>query len=355
MNRTPKPCAWASNGFHSLGFFWQSGLPAVCTRHPLYVPISLPCRILRDTIARNMTCFDWGRIAVAVQEGLNQALDFKQLIQNGFYPAADAADDLFHLASQFGDGAVQILCSGGLFGAIRVDCLLKEKRTFTWNYGAGTQLEFDATQRSIRCFNGHTPRQLEVSGQVSLLILIMRPSLLPDKYRANIEQSFYLLDESYPIPGAVAICNQMMQAPCEPGSELYYEAKMKELLYSIYSWYTKGDCARQLAHHERQSLLAVEGYLAQHYTQPLSIDKCSQLACMSRSMLSRLFKSVYGMSMSKYLQTLRIDHAKQLLRTSSYTISEIAHMSGYKRHSSFSIIFKKIVGMSPQEYRNTYP
>ena len=65
----------------------------------------------------------------------------------------------------------------------------------------------------------------------------------------------------------------------------------------------------------------------------------------------KLFKSFYGISPLKYINNLKITHAKELLASGMYSVTEAALQSGYIDMSYFSREFKKASGNSPKYYR----
>jgi AraC-like DNA-binding protein len=64
----------------------------------------------------------------------------------------------------------------------------------------------------------------------------------------------------------------------------------------------------------------------------------------------KIFKSIYGVSPIKYINNLKIEHARELIESQMYSISEAAFHSGYSDSSSFSRDFKKHFDMTPGEY-----
>ena len=74
---------------------------------------------------------------------------------------------------------------------------------------------------------------------------------------------------------------------------------------------------------------------------------------LNPSYFSNLFKAEMGMNFSEYLMKIRMEKAMQLLRNPKIRIYEIGSMVGYEDAVSFGRAFKKFVGMSPKEYRNT--
>ena len=69
--------------------------------------------------------------------------------------------------------------------------------------------------------------------------------------------------------------------------------------------------------------------------------------------LGRLFKAKTGQTISEYCNSRKIGNAKQLLKHSRLSISDIAAQTGFNNVTYFNRTFKKITGKSPQEYRRT--
>ena len=72
---------------------------------------------------------------------------------------------------------------------------------------------------------------------------------------------------------------------------------------------------------------------------------------MSTSRLSVLFKERTGQSFTKYLINYRMEKAEELLLTTDDQIKQISLQVGYEDYSQFVKMFRKMVLMSPQEYR----
>jgi two-component system response regulator YesN len=85
--------------------------------------------------------------------------------------------------------------------------------------------------------------------------------------------------------------------------------------------------------------------------QDLSREAVASHVFLNPDYLTRIFKKETGMSLSDYLQTTRIDYAKELLAGTGQSVSDIAIASGYSNLSYFSTIFKKATGMNPVDYR----
>lgn len=91
--------------------------------------------------------------------------------------------------------------------------------------------------------------------------------------------------------------------------------------------------------------------LAERCCEALGVGDVAEALGLSKNYFGQLFKSETGSTVSEYLNLLRIDQAKKLLRQTNLKIYEIAYKIGFSDHFYFSIVFKKLVGISPKEYR----
>jgi two-component system response regulator YesN len=96
----------------------------------------------------------------------------------------------------------------------------------------------------------------------------------------------------------------------------------------------------------------IVSYVEKYYMEELSLEKLSNVFFLSREHISRKFKQKTGMLLSKYVTKLRTDQAKRWLRETEKSIYSISLMLGYQDEKYFSKLFKKVVGMTPFEYRN---
>lgn len=92
-------------------------------------------------------------------------------------------------------------------------------------------------------------------------------------------------------------------------------------------------------------------YITTYHNQPLTMEKLSKEFNYSVSTLSHLFKKNSGLSISEYIEKLRLDEAKWLLRSSTLTIQEISDLLGFCNPAYFSTVFKKKYNISPKAYK----
>ena len=95
-------------------------------------------------------------------------------------------------------------------------------------------------------------------------------------------------------------------------------------------------------------------YVTQHYAEDITLNIVAQQVCLSPAYLSTLFKSETGCSFIKYLQKVRMDQAKKLLKTSKMRVSDIAEAVGYRDLKFFNKVFLSETTVTPSEYRKYY-
>ncbi len=107
------------------------------------------------------------------------------------------------------------------------------------------------------------------------------------------------------------------------------------------------------ANHLRSMLIQqAKAYTDEHYSEAeLQMNQVAKRFNLSPSHFSTVFKHEIGESFRDYLNNLRIDHAKELLRTTNLKVAEVAYRSGYHDSHHFSTFFKKKTGISPHQFR----
>jgi two-component system response regulator YesN len=93
-------------------------------------------------------------------------------------------------------------------------------------------------------------------------------------------------------------------------------------------------------------------YINEYYSKELTLNEIANVVNLNPAYFSSLFNNVVNVTFSNYLMCLRIYKAKILLKETNDKIYEIAEEVGYKNSYYFNRIFKKIVGITPVEFRN---
>jgi len=92
-------------------------------------------------------------------------------------------------------------------------------------------------------------------------------------------------------------------------------------------------------------------FIQQHHDEPLSRQEIADTIGVSKDYLGRIFQQELGLSPWEYLIRYRVLRAKELLRTTSYSVAEVATRVGFDTATYFSHIFRREVGCSPRAFR----
>lgn len=92
-------------------------------------------------------------------------------------------------------------------------------------------------------------------------------------------------------------------------------------------------------------------YLHQHYSENIALKTMAGMVAMEEHYLSRLFKQKAGQSFVNYIQMLRVEKAKLLLKQTELSICEIGLNTGFPSENYFVKTFKKWCGKTPGHYR----
>lgn len=101
----------------------------------------------------------------------------------------------------------------------------------------------------------------------------------------------------------------------------------------------------------RQAMREVLDYLEAECYRPITLEEAAQHAHMSLYHFSRTFKSTTGMSLTAYLNSIRIDKAEELIRTTGLTMLDIALECGFGNVRTFNRAFRQFRGRAPSSLR----
>ncbi len=141
------------------------------------------------------------------------------------------------------------------------------------------------------------------------------------------------------------------------------------LLASIVAALTRADkhlavlrCLRNIQAMEQEKHIAkaetknkavsmVLDYIHSNYDRDIGLSDLAQAADLTPAYLCNLFKECVGMSYIKYLTSVRLDRAKQMLQSGEKAM-RVSEKVGYSDYHYFCRVFKKCTGMTPNEYKD---
>src|SRR6266403_367976 len=106
---------------------------------------------------------------------------------------------------------------------------------------------------------------------------------------------------------------------------------------------------------ETTSMTRARQFIEDHQAEPLALGRIAQVANISRHYFCKMFKKATGMNFIDYLSRVRVEKSKTLLLNPNSTISEAAFASGFQSMTNFNRAFRRIVGHSPTQFRESLP
>lgn len=105
---------------------------------------------------------------------------------------------------------------------------------------------------------------------------------------------------------------------------------------------------------DEQPIRIAKRYITENYASQLSLDEVALLVNLNPNYFCVLFKKITGKNFNEFLTECRLEEARNLLRTTTLNLTQIAGKVGYKDPKYFSQLFTKHVGLKPKEYRRLY-
>ncbi len=95
-------------------------------------------------------------------------------------------------------------------------------------------------------------------------------------------------------------------------------------------------------------------YIKSNYSRKISLDDIAAYVYLSRSYVSSIFREATGQTLTAYMNGVRVEKAKQLLKNPAVPLSDISDLCGFEDQSYFTKVFKKLTGISPKKFRGQH-
>jgi AraC family transcriptional regulator, exoenzyme S synthesis regulatory protein ExsA len=189
---------------------------------------------------------------------------------------------------------------------------------------------------------------------------------VPDSYIRNfVHQNAALINR----PVDAVTSNQIMPVRVDPVMVAFYnsvipyfntsakpnedllELKFRELLLNIVSNTANNELIRYFQGLGVTPAANLQTIMDDNCLYNLQLEDYARLCCRSLSSFKRDFQAAYNMTPHRWLMQKRLQHARQLLRSTDKAVSDIAFDCGFENNSHFSRIFKERYNISPLQYR----
>ncbi|HKP70782.1 MAG TPA: helix-turn-helix domain-containing protein [Pyrinomonadaceae bacterium] len=106
--------------------------------------------------------------------------------------------------------------------------------------------------------------------------------------------------------------------------------------------------------HEDEAIREAQEFIETNYTARITVGELADRFAIGRRSLERRFKAATSNSINEYVQRVKIEAAKRSFESSRKNITEVMFDVGYTDTKAFRMVFKKVTGLTPIEYRNKY-
>ena len=203
-----------------------------------------------------------------------------------------------------------------------------------------------------RFWTPHTETRIEI--HFGNRVLDRHPGIRPLLGRLLQNRSTVLLrPPSFVMSQWIALCRQMQMLEATPYAG---ECLLEALLYLLTDHLPPA--RRQSGEHHATSYISeVVRYIAEHLSEKLTAPMLADAFFVSRDKLNRDFKQYTSVTLGKFISTVRLERAKELLETREQhklSIKEISEACGFESDVYFYSFFKQSVGVTPRQYEEDY-
>lgn len=175
-------------------------------------------------------------------------------------------------------------------------------------------------------------------------------------YLSTLQHKFCKDDKPYIIKASEEIehiFSELYKVPSKIRKD-YFRIKIFELLLYLDALEYDDQSMEKPYFYKNQveKVKAIQKLITENMLKHYTIEELSEKFDMSQTALKTCFKTVYGRPIFSYMQNYRINMAATMLKKGEKKVSEIAGDVGYESQSKFTSAFKKIMGITPLEYRN---
>ena len=223
---------------------------------------------------------------------------------------------------------------------------------------AGEQLSYDTLHRIILSeYSNYFINQIQVYNRNKINEKLLEMHRFFNESSCSVDEIKSIITDLY-----INIFMQLMlkfntSSPAfSLDSESIYYIRNSSFLYEVTDFISaRFDLVMTATgHSSRDSIIEdVIYYIEHNYSQNLTLESIAPIFGYNSSYLGKIFHRKTGMRLSAYLDTVRIEHAKNILESSKFQVYRVAEMVGYRNVDYFHIKFKKHTGMSPLDYRKT--
>lgn len=180
---------------------------------------------------------------------------------------------------------------------------------------------------------------------------LLRSQIATDKIKGICVN--YMIGVKEKLTAIYTECKDVFQSDEVLIDAIYDQATLHEVMYHMAKMFKVA--SNQICDNSTENTLKrILNYINNNYHKDLKLELLGKLFNYNSAYLGKVFKQKTGCNFNTYLDQIRIQRAKILLEANDYKIYEISEMVGYKSTDYFYSKFKKILNVSPKDYRQEY-
>lgn len=151
---------------------------------------------------------------------------------------------------------------------------------------------------------------------------------------------------------AEILLNKLHSEFCEQQDESLKMCKnlLRELLILLHRYRRRTDMQKKALNANEAVIQASAKYIAENFSENLTLPALAAQAAMSPSYFSKIFKALTGFKLNEYITIIRIAEAERLLKSECLSITEVAARCGFNDSNYFASVFKKKKGITPHKF-----
>ncbi|MFD0229026.1 GlxA family transcriptional regulator [Streptomyces hirsutus] len=153
---------------------------------------------------------------------------------------------------------------------------------------------------------------------------------------AGIDLALALVEEDHGRDTALTVARHLVVFLRRPGGQAQFSAQL----------------AVQTA--GRKPLREIQQWITEHPDADLSVERLAERASLSPRHFARAFRSETGTTPGRYVERVRLEHARRLLEDTADGVGQISHACGYGTPEAMRRAFVKVLGAAPAEYRRRF-
>ncbi len=212
-------------------------------------------------------------------------------------------------------------------------------------------------KHSLKCPNDVAPNVIIIGFEcdcISLVPFSTQPLKLSPAHKKMLSEIMKEGMNVYAPPYDIPNTLEMKKRALYPfAADQMLKINLEAFLITLVREYAQADAHAENSSLPDSKLAEIYNYINEHYTEKITLDDICFLFATNKTSLCCKFKQEYGTTVLSYIQKLKIDAAKVLIREQKLSVTEISENLGFGSIHYFSKLFKQYTGLSPKEYAKT--